>query len=113
MQAERLGKTVQHRGHAVEGVVELAARRRFGQAEAGQVGGDDAVAAGELRDEVAEHVAGGGIAVQQQAHGRVRWAGLTKKDFDGSDSLGLVGRGHGDVIHSVANPVVERVSILC
>lgn len=52
-------------------------------------------AGGEQRDEAAEHVAGGGIAVQQQDQGGIHRAGLAIEDLDGSDSLGLVGRGHG------------------
>ncbi len=47
----------------------LAAGRRLGQAEAGQAGCDDATAGGEVRCEIPEHVAGAGMAVQQQDPG--------------------------------------------
>ena len=64
-QAECLGEAANHLSDVVEGVGEGVASGLLGHAEAGQVRGDDVVLAGQLRDQVAEHVAGAGEAVQQ------------------------------------------------
>ena len=55
----------------VEGVGETVPRRHVGVAEARQIGGDEVKAVGEQRDQVAEHMAGGREAVEQQNRGRI------------------------------------------
>src|SRR5262245_43084762 len=78
-QADRLDEPADHPREVVEGVVELAAGRRDGVAEAGEVGGGDAVAVREQRDQVAEHVRRGGEAVEQQDRGVPRLTRLAVK----------------------------------
>ena len=63
VEADDLGEAVDRVRDPVE---RGALIRHIGVAEARQVGGDDMDAVGEQRDEVAEHVAGGREAMQQQ-----------------------------------------------
>lgn len=63
IEADGLGKAVDRRRDLVEGVRFV---RHIGVAEAREIGSDDMETVGEQRDQVAEHMAGGGEAVQQQ-----------------------------------------------
>lgn len=65
-QPERVGEPGDHLGQAVEGVGELFAVGRVGEAKAGQVWGDEVVVAGEVREEIAEHVRGSRETVEQE-----------------------------------------------
>ena len=65
----------------VEGVGELATKRRIGMAEANIVGGDQVEALSQHRHEVAEHLAAGRQAVQQQDRGRGGVASLAVEDL--------------------------------
>jgi hypothetical protein len=67
-------------GERVERVVELVGGRRVGEAEAEVVRGDHAVAVGEQRDQVAEHVRAGRKPVQQKENGRVSRSGLAVEE---------------------------------
>ncbi|KQT44590.1 hypothetical protein ASG43_14820 [Aureimonas sp. Leaf454] len=53
-------------GETIEHIVERSARRRLRLAEAGKVGRDEMEAVGEQRNEIAEHMARRGKAVQEQ-----------------------------------------------
>ena len=63
VEADRLGEAVDRLGNLVECIRLM---RHVGIAKARQIGRDDMESIGELRDEVAEHVAGGREAMQQE-----------------------------------------------
>ena len=63
VEADGLGEAVDRRRDLVERVRFV---RHIGVAEAREIGSDDMETVGEQRDQVAEHMAGGGEAVQQQ-----------------------------------------------
>jgi hypothetical protein len=75
----------------VEGVGKGGARLDLGQAESRQVGGDEVEAVREQRNQVAEHVAGRGEAVQQQERRLRRVAGLPVENLEAVDVDGAVG----------------------
>ena len=97
VEPDDLGEAVDHLGEIVEGVGELAARRQRGAAEARKVGRDDMEAVGEQRDQIAEHMARGGEAVQQQQLRRMGAARFAIEDVEAVDIDGVIGRngGHG------------------
>src|ERR1700742_1158064 len=72
-------------GEAVDGrrdpIETVAATRQVGVAETGQVRGDEGEAIGQKRDEVAEHMARAGEALQQQQVWRAGRTGLAIEDF--------------------------------
>ena len=107
LDAELVEQPVDQFGEAVEGVGESGAIRHVALAEARIVRRDHAVAVGQRRDQVAEHVRGGREAVQQQHDRRVRRPGLAIEDPHAVDRGGPVmgdgngpridrGRGHQD-----------------
>ena len=81
LQAEHISEAADHLGDVLEGVGEGGAGGLLGHAEAGQVRGDDMVLAGQLRNQVAKHVAGAGEAVQQQHDWSTLVAGGTVEHF--------------------------------
>jgi hypothetical protein len=94
VQARRVGEAFQDVGQGLEGVGEGVPARHVGLPEAGQVGRDDVEAVSELRDQVPEHVAGAGVAVEQQL-GSVGRAGLAVEDLQAVHvGAGVGGRGH-------------------
>jgi hypothetical protein len=70
LQAEVVQQLVDMVGEVVERVAELVDARHVGVAEAGVVGGDDVVAVGQRRDQIAVLVRAGRRAVQQDHGGR-------------------------------------------
>src|SRR6185295_1826766 len=69
-----------------------------------QVGSDEAEPVRELRDEIAEHVASGGKAVQQQNRWRVLRPSLAVEDLDAVDiDLPERNRAHGKLLSSIVN----------
>ena len=69
----------------VEGVGELASKRRIGMAEADIVGSDQVKAARQRRHQFAEHLAAGRQAMQQQDRWRGGIAGFAVEDFAAVD----------------------------
>ncbi len=65
-ETDHLGEAIDDVCDALERVGEGAACRHVGLPERRQVGSDEAKPVRELRDEIAEHVAGGGKAVQEE-----------------------------------------------
>src|SRR5262249_1170682 len=71
-ETDYLGEAIDDVRDILEGISELAARRHVGLPKRRQVGSDKVKSVRELRDQIAEHVAGGGKAVQQE----YRWCVL-------------------------------------
>src|SRR6202012_1674770 len=69
----------------VEGVAVLPLRRYFGEAEAGKVGRDHAIARCEARHELAEHERRGWKAVQKQQHRGVGGTGFAIEELHAID----------------------------
>src|SRR5262245_19171076 len=84
-QAEYRGELLDHGGEVVEGVSELVPRRHRAVAEARVVGGEHAVAVGQGRDQVAEHLRARREAVQQKHCRRVLRPGLAVEDVQVTD----------------------------
>src|SRR5262249_20268427 len=74
------GELLDDPGEVVEGVSELVPRRHRVVTEAGVVGSEHAVAVGQGRDQVAEHLRAGREAVQEQYRRRVFRPGLAVED---------------------------------
>ena len=70
--------------------------RHIGVAEARQIGSDDMETVGEQRDQVAEHVAGGREAVQQEQLRRARRARLAIENVAAVDLGGPIMDGGHD-----------------
>ncbi|EGX99514.1 hypothetical protein AZA_38179 [Nitrospirillum viridazoti Y2] len=101
-QVQGVGEALHHLGQGIEGVIELAARGRLGETEAGQIRRHDVEAVGQQRDQITEHVGGTGEAVQQQQR-RVRAvAGLAIEHFMGADSDGTM-VGHDGISWGIGN----------
>src|ERR1700678_2929999 len=109
------GEAVDHAGQMIEGVGKVRGHRHIRAAEARQVGRDEPKAVGEHRNEIAEHVARGRKAMQQQENGSVCGAGLTVKHLEAVDVSGLVfDDGHGTFLPETAacrGQVVELAGI--
>src|SRR3989454_8746880 len=87
-EADHLGEAIDDVRDILERIGEGAARR--------QVGIDEAEPVRELRDEIAEHVASGGKAMQQQNRWRVLRPSLAVEDLDAVDiDLPERNRAHG------------------
>jgi hypothetical protein len=103
IEAEDLGKAVDHAGNVVERVGELFPRRHVGLAEAGQVRGYDMEAVRQERDQVAEHVARAWEPMQQQELWRAGRSSLAVKYLKtvhvGSP---ILNSGHG--VSPLSNP---------
>src|SRR5262249_14715888 len=84
-QTEYRGELLDDGSEVVEGVSELVPWRHRAVAEAGVVGGEQAVAVGQGRDQVAEHLRAGREAVQQEYCRRVLWPGLAVEDVQVTD----------------------------
>ena len=92
VEADGLGEAVDRLRDPVECVRPI---RHVGVAEARQIGRDDMESVGEQRDEVAEHMAGGREAVQQQQLRRAGRARLAVEDTAAVDLGGpIVDGGH-------------------
>ena len=92
VEADGLGKAVDRLCDLVERVPFI---RHIGVAEARQIRSDDMEAVGEQRDEIAEHVAGGWEAVQQQQLRRARGASFAVENVAAVDLGGaIVDAGH-------------------
>src|SRR6266567_6156675 len=74
----------------VEGVAELGPFRHVRLAKPGQIGRNHMKSVGELRNEIAEHVACSWKAVQQKECRSVRATGLPVEDFDAVDGYSPV-----------------------
>src|SRR5258705_168571 len=85
MEAHHLGKAIDDVRDILERVSECAPRRHVRLPKPWQVGSDQAKPVRELRDEIAEHVAGGGKAVQQQDRWRILRPGFAIEYFDAVD----------------------------
>ena len=96
VKARRVGEAFQDVGQGLEGVGKAVPARHVGLPEAEQVGRDDVEAVSELRDQVPEHVAGAGVAVEQQQLRSVGRAGLAVEDLQAVHvGAAVAGRGHG------------------
>ena len=90
-QAELLDEIAHDLGNILEGVGEAFVIRRVGEAEAGQIGRDDVEIIRELRNQIAEHVARRGKAVQEQDDGFLCMAGLAIENFEAVHERGFEG----------------------
>src|SRR5262249_8538044 len=84
------GETVDSLRDVVEGVAELGPFRHVRLAKPRQIGRNHMKPVGELRNEIAEHVACSWKAVQQKECGSVRATGLPVEDFDAVDGYSAV-----------------------
>ena len=93
IEADGLGEAVDRLRDPVE---RIAFVRQIGVAEAREIGSDDMEAVGEPRNEIAEHVAGGREAVQQQQLRSARGACFAIEDVSAVDLGGpIMDGGHG------------------
>src|ERR1700683_5097582 len=93
VEADGVGEAINRRRDLVERVRLI---RHIGVAEARQIGSYDMEAVGEQRDQVAEHMAGGGEAVQQQQLRGARRTRLAVEEVSAVDLGGpIVGGSHG------------------
>jgi hypothetical protein len=84
-ETDHLGEAIDDIRDILERVSECAARRHVGLPKRRQVGSDDAKPVRELRDEIAEHVAGGGKAMQQENRWPLRRPSLAVEYIDAVD----------------------------
>src|SRR5215813_11303224 len=82
VETNHLSEAFDHFRDVIESVAESTAVRHVRLSKTGQVGSDEAKPVRELRDEIAEHVASGGKAVQQKNCLRVLRAGLAVENID-------------------------------
>jgi len=85
LEADHLGEAIDYVSDILERVGEGAPRRHAGLPKPRQVGRDEAKLVRELRDEIAEHVACRGKAVQQQERRRALRPGLAIEHSDAVD----------------------------
>src|SRR5438093_6495729 len=96
-EADHLGKAIDDVRDILERVGEDAPRGHVRLPKPRQVGGDEAKSFRELRDEIAEHVAGSRKAVQQQDRWRVLRPSFTIEYSDAVDiNLLERNRAHGN-----------------
>src|SRR5579871_2251551 len=76
MEADHIGEAIDDVRDVLERITEGAPRRHVRLPKRWQVGRDQVKPVRELRHQIAEHVAGGGEAVQEQDCGRVLRPGL-------------------------------------
>src|SRR5262245_10667701 len=95
IEADYLGKPVDHAGDVVERVAELISWRHVGLTKARKVRSDDMKFVGEQRDQITKHVACARKAVQQQQLRRVGWPRFTIEDLETVD----IGRAISDRHH--------------
>jgi hypothetical protein len=96
-QAQHFREAADHLADVLEGVGESVAVGLLGHAEAGQVRGDDVKLAGQIRDQVAKHVAGAREAVQQQHDWSTRVASRTVEHLEAIDVDGIEANSHYSV----------------
>src|SRR5262249_57170898 len=80
--SDHFSEAVNNPRDVVEGVAELAPFRHVRLAKPGQIGRNHMKSVGELRNEIAEHVACGWKAVQQKQRRSVRATGLPVEDLN-------------------------------
>ena len=84
-EADELGEAPHDPGEIVERVAELLPRRHRRAAEAREVGRDGVKAVGQAWDEIPEHVARAGKAVEEQQVWRLGIAGFAIEDVEPFD----------------------------
>ena len=94
VEADELAETFHHPGQVVERIGELIPGRHRRASEAGQVGRDDMQAVGQAGNEVAEHVARAGEAVEQQQRGRLGIPGFAVEDIEPVDGDRAIANGN-------------------
>jgi hypothetical protein len=105
--SDHLGEAVDRSCDVIEAVAVAGAFGHVRLAKPGQIGRDDMEPVGELRNEIAEHMAGTWEAVQQQQRRRVLRPGLAKKDIEPVDiDLAVADLAHGDL--SISNHLELR-----
>src|SRR5262249_46303534 len=103
-ETDYLGEAIDDVRDILKRVSESAGRRHVGLSKTGQIGSDEAKPVGQLRDEIAEHVAGGGKAVQQKNCWRVIRASLAVENADAVDiDLPVCDRAHGNPLGPIAS----------
>src|SRR5882724_253505 len=85
-ETDHLGEAINDVRDILEGVSEGTARRHVGLPKRRQIGSNEMKLVRELRDEIAEHVAGGRKAVQQKDRWGVFWPGLAVENADAIDN---------------------------
>src|SRR5262249_35106613 len=101
VEPDHFGEAVNDPRDVVEGVAELGPFRHVRLAKAGQIGRNHMKSVGELRNEIAEHVACSWKAVQQKERRSVRATGLSVEDFDAVDGYSPVSDlGHSSGLHA-------------
>jgi hypothetical protein len=96
VEADDLGKAVDHVRNTVERVTEFLPRRHIGLAEAGKVRRDDMKSISNERDQVTEHVARAREAVQQQELRRIGRPCLAIENLEAIDiDRAVSDRSHG------------------
>src|SRR5262245_62515919 len=88
--SDHLSEAVDSPRDVVEGVAELGPFRHVRLAKPGQIGRNHTKSVGELRDEIAEHMACSRKAVQQKECRTVRATGLPVEDFHAVDGCSPV-----------------------
>jgi hypothetical protein len=90
LKSDHFSEAVDSPRDVVEGIAELGPFRHVRLAKPGQIGRNDMKSVGELRNEIAEHVACSWKAVQQKECRSVRATGLPVEDFDAVDGYSPV-----------------------
>jgi hypothetical protein len=90
LKSDHFSETVDSPRDIVEGVAELGPFRHVRLTKPGQIGRNHMKSVGELRDQIAEHVACSRKAVQQKECRSVRKTGLPVEDFDAVDGYAPV-----------------------
>src|SRR6266567_6439619 len=90
VKSDHFSEAVNSPRDVVEGVAELGPFRHVRLAKPGQIGRNHMKSVGELRNEIAEHVACSWKAVQQKECRSVRATGLPVEDFDAVDGYSPV-----------------------
>src|SRR5260370_42052874 len=82
IEADDLGKAVDHTGDVVERVTEFFSWRHIGLTEPRKVRRDDMKSVAEERDQITEHVSRAREAVQQRQLRRIRWPRLAIENHE-------------------------------
>ena len=90
LEADHFGEAINDIGNVIERVSELATRRHVRLSEARQIGRHEMKATGEMRDEVAEHVARAWETMKQQQRRRIRRPCLAIEDLQAVDVGGAI-----------------------
>src|SRR6185369_17795566 len=112
-EADHLSEAIDYVCDILECVSEDAPRRHVGLAKPGQVGSDEAKLIREERDEIAEHVACGGKAVQQENRWRILRPGFAIEYSYAVDIYFLVSDyAHGHSFRSLVNAAANTSHIV-